>query len=185
MSESAERQKQYAKYYKDRNRCVRCHKQDAYTLNGRSMCAECVEKDREYSKIRYKNGKQRHRETILALRSDRLSKGLCYICGKPQDKVGRKTCEKCAAKERARYFSRKDPSTLYHQETLDRASDGFCYRCGNPVKTGLTVDFKPYKICEKCWQDNVKAAEKGRATQLQKYDMSGFATNGFPTNLDN
>ena len=183
MSQSAESQRRIAQYYKSLKRCVRCHKQDAYTLNGRSYCFECAEQSRRYSKEKYQKVKEKQVDWKKKLREERLSKGLCYICGRPQDKAGRKCCELCAAKDRIRYQSHRKPGTLSHQEALDRVNDSLCYRCGNPIKQGLTADLKPYKVCERCWQDNVKAAQKGKEAMERKYDMSGFALVGHPIEI--
>lgn len=49
-----EHREKVAAYYKalrkerkDNHQCVRCRRQDAYTLNGRSLCAACCRTERE------------------------------------------------------------------------------------------------------------------------------------------
>lgn len=101
--------KQSYNYLKTVRRCVQCGKQDAYTLNGRTYCAECMEwrnayyqkrrEDPEYAKKwadRSTERRRRFRES-----------GLCPRCGKkPEPPYS--LCAKCRAKNRARYRAKKE-----------------------------------------------------------------------------
>lgn len=181
MSQSAESQRECRSYYKSIQRCVRCHKKDAYTMNGRSYCAECAEKERDRSKKRYEHDKERRSKRAKELKEERMSNGLCYRCGRPQDKEGRGLCKRCAAMKRETKRRNAPEDAITIQERIERSYDGFCYKCGKTTKKGLNQNFQSYRLCEKCWQDACKAAEKGRQSERQKYDMWGFWRNGCPT----
>lgn len=180
MSQSAESQRENREYYKNLKRCVRCHEKDAYTLIGRSYCFSCTQKEKEYGRIRYQNGKESRTKRVSELQSARVANGLCPRCGRPQDKQGRKLCERCAALKRKTREKNRPNDSVTRQDMTDRSYEGYCYKCGKPSKEGLNLNFQPYRLCEKCWQDAVKAAEKGRAAARLKYDFSGFWKNGFP-----
>ena len=70
-------------------RCVRCGTQDAYTLNGRSTCAECAEKVRAYNAAYQQSGKARERQR--AFREKHEAEGLCRYCNRPAE-IGKKIC---------------------------------------------------------------------------------------------
>ena len=166
-------------YYKNRHRCVRCHKQDAYTLSGRSYCAECCEKERLRGKLRYPADKGRRSRRAATLKAERLENGLCPECGGPQDKPGRQMCESCAARKRERRRVKREAAGC---ETLtsmrERSYDGFCYHCGKPVKVGVTFAHEPFRVCEQCYQNTVAAAAKGRAAMRAKYTVIQDWTGG-------
>lgn len=93
MSKWSER----AAYLKSVQRCVRCKKQDAYTMNGHPLCYECTEKNRENAR-RYHQENREKRLQILHERYERLkSQGLCVECGK-KARSGFVMCHRCAMK---------------------------------------------------------------------------------------
>lgn len=74
----------------EQNLCVMCKKNKR--ANGHVHCEECLEKRRiKGREIRKKQKK------VGITRSERPTYGLCYCCGKPLDREGKK-CIKCAAK---------------------------------------------------------------------------------------
>lgn len=181
MGQSAESQREIAAYYKSQNRCVRCHKQDAYTLAGRSYCFECAEKDRIYSKMRYARGKERKRERTRELVAERKAAGICYRCGRLPSRPGIGMCAKCAARKSEIRRRNQPDEHLTLQDKKERSYEGFCYHCGEPVRDGLTLSFQPYRVCQKCYENIIKAGELGRTAARALYDFHSFWRGGAPT----
>lgn len=126
--------------------CVKCGKQDAFTLNGRARCADCQEKANNFWRIHpeyNEKGKTQHKEKYL----ERKENGLCVVCGAKAQK-GKVRCAKCLFKDR-----------LAHRIELNRemANDlGICVTClKNP-------QFENYKLCESCYKKSLKSLEKAR-----------------------
>ena len=90
-----------AEYLKSVHRCIRCGKQDAYTLVGKQRCYECTEKEKERQRAYYQchkpENKQRTKERYEWLKS----KGMCTVCGKKKAKEGRTMCPSCLARNNA------------------------------------------------------------------------------------
>ena len=103
MSKYTER----TKYLISVHRCIRCAKQDAYTLIGKQRCYECTEKDKERAKRNNQLHKEEHRQYAKERYAWLKSKGLCVICGKKKAKEGRVMCPRCLARNSAntkRYY---------------------------------------------------------------------------------
>ena len=87
-----------ANYMKKVHRCIRCGKQDAYTLAGKQRCYECVEKEKQ----RCKEYNERHKEETkkrVKERYERLkSQGICTVCAKRKARSGKVLCLSCAIK---------------------------------------------------------------------------------------
>ena len=88
------------KWLKDHKCCTQCKKQDAYTLNGRSLCYECNKKYRvrhgyppEVDSMYFSKKKKDFRDYNTIPREQFIERGMCYMCGKPV-KEGYKVCEK-------------------------------------------------------------------------------------------
>ena len=76
-------------------RCVRCGKQDAYTMNGHQRCYDCIEKARNYQRERNKKRAEQIKENQKNRYHRLKSQGLCVTCGKkPALKNGVK-CKEC------------------------------------------------------------------------------------------
>ena len=93
-------------YFKQLGICTRCRKNRA--MKGRTTCIECTEKDRARSiYMRYKdadvNNKRRRNQW-----AERLSAGVCPVCGKRKLAPNRKKCficlEYCRRKKRERKY---------------------------------------------------------------------------------
>lgn len=67
-------------FFKSRHMCVACHGQDAYTLAGRTLCAECAEKNR----IRKASYREKNRSRLAAENADwyrrMKAEHRCVIC---------------------------------------------------------------------------------------------------------
>lgn len=112
-------------YYHSRQRCVLCGGQDAYTLNDRSLCAECAEKRRTLAE----NYRKERPEQIRAYRAEyektRRAAGLCHACGKPTEN-GRSCCPRCQSRENRRRREKMREDGLLN---LPRGENGFCWTC--------------------------------------------------------
>ena len=118
--------------------CVRCGREDAYTMNGRSYCAECAERAARNQLRRKEDPAVRSEinERYKLMRERRKLSGLCPRCGKPnsEDFV---LCARCRAKSRkAKERSRRDKGIRSMEERMLGDS---CYVCGGPVIPGLKV----------------------------------------------
>lgn len=129
-------------YYKSRQRCVLCGQQDAYTMNNRSLCAECAEKRR----VLTANYRNEHPEQIKAYRAEyeksRRAAGLCHACGKPTEN-GRSRCPRCREKENRRRREKVREDGLVN---LPRGENGICWTCNKrPALRGK-------RLCRECME---------------------------------
>lgn len=95
-------------FWKSRHRCTRCHGQDAFTLNGRCLCAVCTEKSYERGRRYRANNIDKIRERVKDRYLNRKSNRQCTRCGKPLSSDDKHiTCPCCRAKGRGRYYREK------------------------------------------------------------------------------
>lgn len=171
MGGSAEQRKAVQAYYKSQMRCVKCHGQDAFTLYGRSYCAECAELFRTYNRKCYASGGgAKERERKKAQREKRREESLCTRCGKPlgSDAIYL-TCDQCRAKARNAKRKETEKRTGYPTGAAkSRWQYGECCKCGAPVKEGDTVRGTPFRYCERCYADSAAALKKAREANLQR-----------------
>lgn len=135
-------------YFRKLNRCGRCGKKDSNTLLGRSLCFECEEKNRLYSKKHYK----KYGNPSVKKRYENLKKeGICVDCRKRKAFPGRVRCEICLIKDKQKQAE--------YKRSLSRDAVkyiGYCVKCcKEPVVDG-------FSLCETCLEKTRKAAEKGR-----------------------
>lgn len=101
-------------------RCVRCGKQDAYTMNSHQLCYECTEKSRKYqrqrNKIKSEELNQKARNRYYELKKQ----GVCVVCGKKQAQSDKVMCESCIARNK-RY---------YQKYVLERSNNDNKATCG-------------------------------------------------------
>lgn len=132
----------YKRALKALHLCVDCKGQDAYTLNGRWVCAECAEKRAAYMRNWRAGTDYGHRlwEKRKVQEWERREQGVCYKCGRKLDDKRYKTCWRCRAQDRKYKDMRhrsKTPQWL-------RGKDGRCYRCNErPCEPG-------FKTCPEC-----------------------------------
>ena len=137
-------------------RCLRCHQQDAYTLNGRHYCADCAERLNEASH----RWKERNREKVnanaRAKTAQRRADGLCITCGKPSGEKSH--CPRCSKKRNRQALKRR----IEAGENFPRGDNGLCWQCNKR----LAVD--GHDLCEDCLEkainnlrENVWPARRG------------------------
>lgn len=129
--------------------CTQCGKEDAYTMMGRSRCADCAEVARK-SCEKARQDPVKYRKILdcnLNKKYRRKEAGLCPRCGKPTNN-GRVHCEECLKKERMRYKRNK--------EYVERGEYGKCYICNKRE----AIPGK--RLCEECYERNLKQFESVR-----------------------
>lgn len=134
--------KEYYQLLKAHHICPHCKQQDAYTLAGRTYCAECVEKDRTRQDARRQDPAERSRSAAAnkARREARKAAGLCASCGKASPVCGTLVCAACREKRRRaceRY--RRAKGTQPH-------ISGLCYRCNRETP----IEGK--RLCRSCYE---------------------------------
>lgn len=113
-------------FYEMRKRaglCPKCGREDAYTMAGRVMCAECAEKARIKAERRRKDPDKRETmyNSVKSIKHARKADGLCPECGgKPVD--GRVRCVSCTIKSMA--YKRK-----CRGGPIPRGEYGVCWTC--------------------------------------------------------
>lgn len=135
-----DRGKENRAYYKRRQRCTICHAQDAFTMNGRCLCADCAEKGREANRRRYLLHKEQYAEKNRRAYYGKKAAGRCTRCGRPVD-GDTVDCRRCRKRQDYKEVLRKGGPILK------------CYGCG-----GLP-DGPGYMWCSSC---KAKIAERMR-----------------------
>ena len=125
--------------------CVRCKGQDAFTLAGRYLCADCTEKKRTYRSEYYAKNRKALITDAIQRKQERNREGLCSKCGAPLDRDGR-WCANCCKSERVRKQKKRGPQ---------RGTDGRCFFCNRPA-----IDGK--RVCEVCLPRCQELAERNR-----------------------
>lgn len=143
------------RFWRKLSRCVRCHAKDAFTMNGRCMCAECAEKRNACNRA-YRQAHPEFREAQALYnkkRRERLkASGMRYVCGKRKAAAGKTLCVYCAGKNNR---FRREAYAERHADDTKRGTDGMCYRCRKePPAPGR-------KLCAECYR---KVVENGRKT---------------------
>lgn len=87
-------------YFMAREKCVRCGKQDAYTMNGHKMCYDCTIKARtyqnEHNKTRRSEINEKHKQRYERLKSE----GICVNCGHREVMANKLMCPTCFIKRK-------------------------------------------------------------------------------------
>ena len=145
--------REYRDLLKRSHLCGYCKRQDAFTLAGRVLCAECAEKDRERQRRRRaRDGGQGNRDRVRAAREAWRAEGMCSYCGKRKPEEGRALCGVCAARQRQRAHARKLAAGI----NWPRGENGFCWTCNKRRA------MEGRRVCEVCFGIAVQNGEKGR-----------------------
>lgn len=147
--------KQRKEQRKSTGTCTICGKEDAYTMIGRSLCAECAERNNEQHKKRRGEGaewvereKLQHREKY----NMRKRKHLCVMCGNVmRENYSFFRCEHC--RQYGRYWYRKkSPEKIGHSEAHNFNLCVWCIK--RPAAHG--------KLCEVCYPKSLKNIAKAQ-----------------------
>ncbi len=162
---AAAQRKQHREYYIARNRCAMCHKQDAYTLNGRHYCFECVEYRGELTRKSHEKPEiaQNIRDSQNRRAAQRRADGLCISCGKPT-RGGKARCERCLAKRKAKAVEQRIESGVNYP----RGDNGFCWLCNK--RPALAEK----RLCAECYERNQDVLEHYTLPARRKTKMRPF-----------
>lgn len=148
--------------------CGNCKEQDAYTLAGHLYCAECSEKQKQYSYDSY----HRHYEEINAKaserRKERAEKHLCTECGKKLPSGdNHRMCAHCRAVGRAKHERAQIWQGKVDRDTMRVM--GVCTRCGAPRMQGEKAFGGEIMLCESCYRKSCDSLVIARAAYEAKY----------------
>lgn len=149
-------------YWKSKERCIECHEQDAFTLNGRSLCGVCAEKERLRKAKEYQNNGEVIRKRDQIAYEARKKMRLCVKCGKPlEDGNHRVRCLRCTRKQSiAEHIKLENEAPKVRN--YPRGDNGICYVC-NQRET-----FPDRRCCAKCYQwlrESMLNARKSKETK--------------------
>lgn len=142
MREKAMTEAEWRALQRKHHICPSCGKQDAYTLAGRTMCAECAERERLRAEKRRETAGDILRHRQAEIRRKRAEEGKCTRCGRNTDGV-HKLCLECrlqTARMKRERMHRKGSMTWEQ-----RVSGFVCFYCGGEPMEGR-------KICEECYK---------------------------------
>lgn len=157
--------REYRETLKHLHLCVECHRRDAFTLNGRAMCAECTEKERLRKQEYLKKQENRDRANTARRqkRAERAENGCCTECGAPlYDDTSHKTCPKCRGKQRRKY------TRAARKRGISPRTEGICWQCNKaPVMAERG-------LCEDCYAKKVPIALKNLEKAHENNPWKGF-----------
>lgn len=135
-------------------RCSRCGRMDAYTMGGRSLCADCCEKQAEYWS-QHPEFNERQKERGKARYRQRKECGLCTRCGKRPAATRKAKCVYCLKKDaNAHKKSSAASGTLSRELARDL---GICVTClKKPVIVGQF-------LCSDCYEKSVRSIAYARS----------------------
>ena len=136
MKDRAEYVREYRsedfRWFKNHGMCVQCRKEKA--ARGRTMCADCLDRHKEWARKYREREPERSRESSdichKRLYEKRKQAGLCVSCGSRPPKEGRVRCGICLARHRrsAEKIRRKRGQWSRQEMT----EPGVCYMCHAP-----------------------------------------------------
>lgn len=154
MVENMPEWKYYYEKAKEQGVCCRCGKEDAYTLIGKTLCADCmkerVERNRQYRESHKEEVRKKNHERILKCKSE----GICTVCRHRKAQQGYTMCKHCRDQAVIRRKKKRlNNGKLSAEQAL---YCGLCTRCRKePHMEGK-------KLCPDCYADVLKALEKAR-----------------------
>lgn len=159
--------KENYEWRKQHHLCIRCKKQDAYTLNGRVRCYECALKNSAYMKKRRHDNLKKDPDYNKEIYNNYKKEGICTRCKKRPAREGRTECSVCYGKLKKHYDENKIKS--YARE--DAIANGMCRTC-------LKEKVKPgYKVCEKCYDHLIQMGKKADHSYIRKTNDLFFIKN--------
>ena len=118
----------YRKWLKAKGYCINCCKERAW--NGRTMCPECLDKNKESSeRTRSEASREQRRLYLKRKRELCIAFGVCRECLKKPARVGLK-CIECHVKE----VQRRERNRRGVKRNM-RVELGLCYFCGKKAES--------------------------------------------------
>ena len=120
--------------------CRQCGETDAYTLMGRTYCAQCAEKNAAAKQNERDRKPGTNAQNVRKCREKRRAEGRCDRCGKPKSDDGYVLCGRCRGITRKQARERR----IENGVNFPRGANGYCWQCNKRMAaTG-------YKLCEEC-----------------------------------
>ena len=142
-------EQEYRSSLKRHHICRNCKQTDAYTLAGRTYCAECAEKDAEKKRKLRENEEYRQKaiQTTKEWRIRNTAENRCARCGKSLPTGWKnKCCCECLTYSRKKAKERRQKAGSLTWDM--RRCDGICFICGEPT-------IWTRKMCEECYQKRI------------------------------
>lgn len=167
--------KQRRDYFKQNHRCIRCGNKDERTLNGKTVCQSCTDKEKMYrmnkaagiivekpkisQEERKKHCRKVQREYMREKRTWRKQHHMCTECGRTDalTLAGHSRCTDCFEKSRIYHGykgcydfakpKKKEEYSCTKDERKERPDKGLCYLCGKPVRIDPKTG-SPNRVCE-------------------------------------
>lgn len=150
--------KQTREYLKHQCKCKYCRKIDAYTLNGHTLCADCLEKEAKSARKRRSRNPYKYRDAQKKIRDERRGEGKCTRCGIVlPDLYSFVTCPTCRMETRNRLRNIRADT-----DKNIRGQNGICYQCNKNV----AIEGK--KLCEDCYFMKMMYLEKAMEANRRK-----------------
>lgn len=140
---------EYTEKLKKYHLCIRCRKQDAYTLGGRSLCFDCSEYYHQRRKTYYKTNREKVLQQNREKRYECIKNNICSKCLRRKTDGIHKICVTCRTTQNAK---RRSKSTYIPGIN--------CYHCKKPLDGQLKDDGNPSSLCSSCYARTVELATK-------------------------
>ena len=147
----------YQNKLKKHHLCIRCRKQDAYTIAGRSLCFECAEYQRKRQKTKYEQDREKFLSWNREKRLECIKNNICSKCLKRKTDGIHKVCEIC----RQTLNAKRRAKTTYSPGLV-------CYHCHKPLDGQKKDNGLPSKLCSRCYAKAVKIAIKNSKNRKKK-----------------
>lgn len=151
---------QTRQYLKHQHKCRECRGIDAYTMNGRTHCAECAEKIAERARKAREKDPKKYAEMQKGIRDKRREEGKCTRCGRELPyQYSFKTCPLC------RIYGRNRLRNIRADTDKNvRGYNGICYQCNKePAIEGK-------KLCRSCYSMKMHYLEKAMEVNRMRKD---------------
>lgn len=136
--------------------CSECGQEDAFTMNGRALCADCAEKNNASCRKNYDAEKKRI--YYKRRREQCVNDGICTRCKTRKSAEGRKSCPICAARYRAAWNKKQDIGGRIRRG--ERFKYGLCYKCGGKLDGQIKTDGSASRLCSSCYNASVSTLPK-------------------------
>lgn len=130
-------------FWRNRGRCVRCHCQDALTMNRRKFCGDCRDANNQYQREHRNN--EASRTVMKEHYYRRKAEGKCVDCGKRPATGGAVRCQMCRNARKRRVAERYQRKSAESAANYPRGANGFCYTCNKRPA------MQEKKLCAECY----------------------------------
>ena len=139
-------------FWRNRQRCCQCHREDAYTLAGHVYCADCTKSRVAAKRAKYAANSEHYKQQNRAYAESRMEAGLCRFCREPAE-PGKTMCKYHLLQARNR---QRHSYAAAHPEGYKRDQPEICLRCTSPAMEGRRYCPEHYKkqveICQRIRQ---------------------------------